>query len=268
MCISFIAKNFENLTTKSSDFDEPKYVWRFLHPDCFIPTPIAEQLLQKLGKEKILRAEYLNLFSAKYAELKSVDLRHSDLTPSSLDFLSNFTLYSLRLVELRCITLTDIIRRLSQETRDNLMALHLSYVTVKVSGLTNLRLFSNLKFINFSQTRLNNCGLATLVGSVPQLLFLDISNTWVSDIYPLGNLNRTLRSLAIRKLNIYNAINRFLMTLLKLKKLRFLDISYLESRYFNPEQFERYLCSAQKLPNLEHFLMNGNPFGLSLTHIK
>ncbi|VUZ42914.1 unnamed protein product, partial [Hymenolepis diminuta] len=57
------------------------------------------------------------------------------------------------------------------------------------------------------------------------------------------------------------------MTLLRLKKLRFLDISYLESRYFNAEQFEKYLCSAQKLPNLEHFSMNGNPFGLCLAHI-
>ncbi|KAM3174643.1 hypothetical protein ACTXT7_010136 [Hymenolepis weldensis] len=94
------------------------------------------------------------------------------------------------------------------------------------------------------RTKLNNRDLATLVGSAPQLLFLDISNTWVSDIYPLDNLNRTLRSLAIRKLNIYNAINWFLMTLLKLKQLHFLDILYLESRCFNAEQFESYYYKA------------------------
>lgn len=269
LCARSIAHNLDKLTTKCSDCAECKLIWRNI---TFIGARDADRILEELTTLAILRPEHFNLFSPRFVNLKSVDLRLNSRHVQSPSFMHEFSLTSLTIRKLnKNHSLRVILISLSEGTHEALMSLHVSHASVMINDLILLDTFANLQSLSLSDTTLTSVHLDVLVEKVPQLTWLDISKTEVTDISPLRKYGVNLEGLIMRNIELHfkNIESHVLLTLADLKGLQHLDVSY--SKYTNtvrPSVFESRLCTSEYLPDLKHFEMNGNPFMATADEIK
>ncbi|VDO14584.1 unnamed protein product, partial [Rodentolepis nana] len=243
LCVENVVEQFDTLVTKCSDCEEPKFIWRFLHPGCRIPPNAAITILARLQCRHIFKREHLTLFSKHYVNLHAFFLINLNLTPSMLSILRDFTLYDISVGILSGISLNDFVSTLNRSTFEWLHTLDLGDLAIgdketKCASLTALSQLTNLQSLSITDMALNSKDLALLITPLTRLEFLDISETKVTDIRCLSELRNTLKELVMRKLRLQTrrsfdlsitdmALNSKDLALLitPLTRLEFLDIS-------------------------------------------
>lgn len=274
LCLKAVAKNLDALVTKCSDCAEPKLLWRFPYPDCYIASPEADMIMKELGGLGLLTNERLTLFSKKQVDLHSITLQNVLLTPLSASIFRDFTLYHITALNVTGININDFIRTFSESTIENLHTLKL--INMKIEKKTKYPLiaalgqFQHLRHLNVSNTNLDNDYLYNLVKALRRLEYLDISRTKVTDISCLMELRNNLTSLIIHGLELENRQSSkvMLLTILDLKELRVLDISNGLWRTHHRFRAVDQLIESGRFPYLKYFDMSGNPFRLNVKDIE
>ncbi|VDL50089.1 unnamed protein product [Hymenolepis diminuta] len=235
---------------------------------------MATMLLKELGERKILKCEHMTLFSKQFVNFYSLVLQNVDLTPSSVKFLRDFTLYNITVMNVSGITLNDFTNSLSDETFNNLHTLKLKNIFIdkktKSSAITALGRLQKLIHLDISYTNLNSDDLCQLVKSLHQVQYLDISKTKVTDISCLLESWSNLRGLILHnlKINRRRFVKQILLTILELKELRVLDVSFLHSEVYARFQFVKQFIGPDSLPHLQYLEMGNNPFELKISEIR
>lgn len=271
ICVRNIAENIDRLTTRCSDCLTPKLVWRTPHTSSFINAETAGRILEELTLLLILQPEHLNLFSSRFVNLNSIDFDVRYIPIRSLNFLRDFTLRSMKIRHKGVNeNLSEILHYQSEKTLGNLKILRVTDAITTNEDLTSLGLLTNLQNLDLSSTTLTSEHLNIIVKEVPQLKWLDISTTRVRNINPLRIYRENLEGLIMRDIDYdLNFIESDVMlTLIELKGLQHLDVTYTKSRNSHLSLFGRHLCSYDRLPILEHFEMNGNLFFATAAEIR
>ncbi|VUZ52325.1 unnamed protein product, partial [Hymenolepis diminuta] len=99
--------------------------------------------------------------------------------------------------------------------------------------------------------------------------YLDISKTKVTDISCLLESWSNLRGLILHnlKINRRRFVKQILLTILELKELRVLDVSFLHSEVYARFQFVKQFIGPDSLPHLQYLEMGNNPFELKISEI-
>ncbi|KAM3172914.1 hypothetical protein ACTXT7_013571 [Hymenolepis weldensis] len=274
LCVKVVVEHFDSLITKCSDCAEPKFIWRFLHPNYQIPSRMTSMILKELGERKIFKCEYMTLFSKQFVNLYSLTLRDVDLTPSSVTVFRDFTLYNISAINVSGISLNDFTNSLRDETINNLHTLKLEKMFIekktKSPAITALGRLQNLIYFNISYTSLDSNDLRQLVKPLHRLQYLDISKTKVTDISCLLELRNNLKGLILHNLRLSRKrfVKRILSTILKLEELRVLDVSFLYDGMYSRLHSVDQLIGTGSLPHLQHLEMGNNPFELTIEEIK
>ncbi|VUZ40418.1 unnamed protein product, partial [Hymenolepis diminuta] len=271
ICVRNIAENIDRLTTRCSDCLTPKLVWRTLHTSSFINAEAAGQILEELTLLLILQPEHLDLFSFRFVHLNSVDFDVRYIPIRLLNFLRHFTLRSIKIRHKGVNeNLSEILRYQSEETLRNLKTLRVTNAITTSEDFMSLGVLTNLQNLDLSSTTLTNENLNIIVEEVPLLKWLNISTTRVRNINPLRIYGENLEGLIMRNIDYdLNTIESDVMlTLIELKGLQHLDVTYTKNRNSHLSLFGRHLCSYDRLPILEHFEMNGNLFLATAAEIR
>nr|CDS32527.1 hypothetical protein HmN_000076200 [Hymenolepis microstoma] len=273
LCLEVIAKHFDSLIVKCPYCDDDKFFWRFIRPEHYIISPVADMILKELDKRKILKNEYLFLFSKRYADLVSVTLHDIYVSFSAFSIFQDFTLYSITIVDVKGLSLDDVTDSFSDGTIKNLHTLKLHRLLMRkwaqFSAMRDLGQLQNLQYLDISCMPLDSKCLSILVKNL-RLKHLDISETMVDDISCLTVLKNYLNELIMHQVDMGRRppFSQMLLTVLELKELRLLDVSNL---FYKPKSRVRAvdtLIEPGQLPHLVHLEMGGNPFNCTLRDIE
>ncbi|KAK9876248.1 hypothetical protein WA026_012547 [Henosepilachna vigintioctopunctata] len=242
LCIDAVVKNIELYikpifsrkkswctSLGSEDKSEWKYVFR--DPDIFLIRQISEKLMSKLLEKKLLRDATLNIFSEENTRLQCVRITDCEVSESGLKILKNHKIVDLECVNLKYISIANIIDCLSEWTRLNMINANFSKCSFIDSSrhtyMVKIVSLKNLRSLNLADTELNQHCFSMICTDLLHLEKLDISGTQVRDLVPLSPLCCQLKSIGLSDLP---NVSSFVNVLLKMEKLQYLDVSIVKEK--------------------------------------
>lgn len=201
--------------------------YKFRDPDIFLINKVSEKLMNKMMEKRILCDATLNIFSESNTKLKSVKIRNCKVTKCGLQILKQQKITDLEVVNLKNVSIGDILDCLSDWSLENMVNANFSKCTFidifRYSFMVKITNLKHLKSLNLSFTELNQATFKIICEDLKNLERIDISGTPVRDLRPLAMLSNSLVSLSICDLN--NACEHLISTLEQLTLLKYLDVS-------------------------------------------
>ncbi|XP_046882916.1 protein zyg-11 homolog isoform X3 [Hypomesus transpacificus] len=231
LCLAHVCHSLDSLCTMQADGSLR------LHWVPLLPQEMADQLLHKMATEGILNDRTIGIFrDCRQLRLRRACIRSCPVSAEAL----RLALCPHRLQELDAsqvsggLTGADVLTGLASnpECSSSLQKLTLSGLQLDWEFLKEGGQVSFRSCLILANTDLTDAGLEE-VCSLPQLEYLDISSTPVTDLTALLGSRSTLRSLcahALRQLDMPPAV--LLSVLRRLRALRHLDFS--DDRFASP----------------------------------
>lgn len=207
-----------------------KYVFR--DPNIYLINRISEQLLATLLKKKILNDATLNLFSSENTTLKKIKLNNIKVTEYGMKILKLHKIIDLECVNIKTISIIDILECLNEWSLDNLISANFSKCRFVDSSsrhcfMDNIIKLKNIRSLNLSYTELNQHTFWIICKDLIHLEKLDISGTLVVDLEPLTYLAHQIKSLGLGDLMM---ISNLFSTLKQMEQLQHLDLSIIKEK--------------------------------------
>ncbi|XP_076256337.1 protein zyg-11 homolog B-like [Rhynchophorus ferrugineus] len=222
-----IAENGLTTNKKGCDDERTDKRYKFRDSDIFLVNTMSERLMEKMLEKRILCDATLNIFSSRNTILKTVKIKNCKVTKGGLEILKQHKIIDLEIVNLKNVSLSDILDCLGDWTLQNLVKANFARSTFtdtfRYSFVTKLTSLKSLKSLNLSYTDLNQSTFKTICESLCNLEHVDISGTQVRDLKPLCLLSEKLVTLTI--CDSIDAIEHMILTLKHLKALKLLDVS-------------------------------------------
>ncbi|XP_060534393.1 protein zyg-11 homolog B-like [Cylas formicarius] len=201
--------------------------YKFRDPDIYLINKVSERLMNRMMEKRILCDATLNIFSERNTKLRSVKIKNCKVTKCGLQMLKQHKITDLEVVNLKNVSIGDILDCLNEWTVQNLMNANFSKCTFidicRYSFMVRISNLKALKSLNLSYTEFNQAMYKIICEDLKNLEKLDISGTLIKDLRPLALLADKLTSLSICDLNA--ASESMIPTLQLLRNLKYLDIS-------------------------------------------
>lgn len=201
--------------------------YKFRDSHIFLINKISEKLMAKMMEKRILCDATLNIFTEHNTILKVVKIRNCKVTKCGLQVLKQHKITDLEIVNVKNISIGDILDCLGEWSIQNIVNANFSKCTFinafRYSFMVKITSLKHLRVLNLSQTELNQATFQLICEDLKHLENLDISCTQVTDLSPLALLGETLIALSI--CNLVNAIDTIIETLMQLANLKFFDMS-------------------------------------------
>ncbi|XP_076256333.1 protein zyg-11 homolog isoform X1 [Rhynchophorus ferrugineus] len=201
--------------------------YKFRDSDIFLINRVSEKLMDKMMEKRILCDATLNIFSERNTKLKTVKIKNCKVTKCGLEILRQHKITDLEIVNLKNVSIGDILDCLGDWSLQNLVNANFAKCTFadmfRYSFFTKLVILKSLKSLNLSYTELNQSTLKIICENLGNLEHIDISGTQVRDLKPLCMLSEKLVALSL--CDSIGAIEHLIPTLKQMSGLKLLDVS-------------------------------------------
>ncbi|KAL3271544.1 hypothetical protein HHI36_022021 [Cryptolaemus montrouzieri] len=243
LCLDGIAENIELyvepvskktswcIYLDSEERPERKYVFR--DPGIFLIQQISEKLLSKLLEKGLLCDAILHIFSEQNTKLRSVRVANCKVSEYGLKILNNHKITELECINLRNISIPNIIDCLSDWSQANIVNVNFTRCTFidtsRHSYMVKIVNLKNLRSLNLSYTELNQHCFTMICTDLQHLEKLDISGTPVKNLTPLLGLCKQIKSIGLA---FSNQGDKHVLSLYKVYRQSIFDVQASASHSF------------------------------------
>uniref|UniRef100_A0AAR5QJW0 Protein zer-1 homolog-like C-terminal domain-containing protein n=1 Tax=Dendroctonus ponderosae TaxID=77166 RepID=A0AAR5QJW0_DENPD len=268
--------------TEGSDcYDEEKIDkrYQFRDPDMFLINKVSEELLNKMMERKVLCDATLNIFNSRNTCLRKVSIKNCKVSKCGLEILKQHRITELEIGNLLDVGIGDVLACLNDWSLQNITTANFADCQsptgiIRIDSITNRSGLSRLRHLNVSNTELDQNTFKILCREWKLIETLNLSNTFIEDLYPLRRLRHTLTSLCLTDVtrSDHFRANNLAALLDTLTSLRVLDMSLVNKkpeigihrvgnlivmRNSDPETIFAFLKRSYCLPNLKCFDISG-----------
>ncbi|KAG5881719.1 hypothetical protein JTB14_037935 [Gonioctena quinquepunctata] len=244
LCLETICENIltyiEPLDTKdgclenTDSFDEEVKKFRFRDPEIYFIGEISEKLLRKFVEKRLLCDAILNIFTEQNTKLRNFSIKNCKVSKNGLHILNQHKLLKLECVDIKKISIGDILDCLNTWSVENMTHANFTKCTfideLRFTFMIKITSLKNVRSLNLAYTELNQTIFKIICEDLIHLDRLNISGTQVTDLRPLILLSSQLHSLSICDLFSADHISS---TIEQLRVLHHLDLSFFNDKIDN-----------------------------------
>ncbi|XP_044764036.1 protein zyg-11 homolog B-like [Coccinella septempunctata] len=198
----------------------------FKDPNIFLIQRMSEKLMSKLHEKRFLTNSTLSLFSEQNTKLKRVKLEDITVDKEGMMFLKNHKITDLECINIKTISIVDIIDCLDSWSVQNLISANFTKCSFMDSFnycyMVKILAFKNLRSLSLAYTELNQFCFKRICTDLKLLERLDLSGTYITCLEPLRNLQHQLKYLSLADLP---HVNNLVPVVRDTYKLKHLDVS-------------------------------------------